>query len=227
MAQQINLHTPILLQAQQMFSAATMAIALGGLALVLALSCGGLLVLQRFRLGTFDETVQRQAAERRQLQSALAAARAGSDPLVLGQQLVGLQKDIQALSARAAAWSHLSLATGHRHSAMLAEIARTLPAPNWVTGLRLDPDEIEISGLTLDPGALQSWIVLLEASPILAGRHLGQVRVEQVGARLPVTGAAGVSEPPLPAPAASGTLQLPAWAFRIAITEAGRLEVSP
>jgi Tfp pilus assembly protein PilN len=222
MAQQINLYTPILLQPRQMFSARTMAAALAGLALALVLACGALLLVQRMRQAGFDETVQRQTAERQQLLAALAGARARSDPTVLAQQLIGAQQEIAALRTQVSAWSQLQLPAGQHHSPVLAEIARTLPAPAWVTALRLAPEQIEISGLTLDPGALQGWIVQLDASPLLGGRSLSGLRVERVGARQPAGQIAADKELPLLASDANAALQLPAWAFRIATTDAGR-----
>lgn len=211
MAQQINLYTPILLTPVRVLSARRMAVALGGLAVVLALCCAALLAWQSYREREHSALTERQQLERQQLSAALKTTRERLDPTLLAQQQQALQRELAELRQQAAQRDRQQLPPGQHHSTWLALLARSTPEPVWLTSLRLAPDQIELGGLTLDPGALQAWMRQLATEPTLPGQRWAQVQVEQLGARLPA-GAASL----LPGTRSDAPPRLPTWQFRIA-----------
>lgn len=181
MAQQINLHTPILLQPRKRFSAVSMARALLTLAFGLGLLGTWMSVQQRTLRREGEQTEARQQAERQQLTATLATLKQGHDRSTLEQQLHGLQRDLATQRQTLAELERGRALPGWAHSDLLVLVARTVPPPAWVTELAFSPQRIEISGMTLDPGALQTWITQLSQSPALRGRPLAEVRVEAAG----------------------------------------------
>jgi Tfp pilus assembly protein PilN len=214
MAQQINLYTPRLLKPQRIFSAQTISGSLAGLAVLLLLFCGGVLVLQNLRKTEYQALSQRQTTERGQLTTALQSLRQRSDPAVLTQQLQAAKQDLARLQQQQALVGRWQLPADQHHSTMLQLLASSTPAPVWLTALELAPDHLTLHGMTLDPGVLPAWVANLQAQPALAGRLLSSVQVEQPGLITERSGPAA-----LPAPAANALAlnpRTPVWAFRLA-----------
>jgi Tfp pilus assembly protein PilN len=67
---------------------------------------------------------------------------------------------------------------GMGHSDRLALVARTIPQPAWITGVKADSTHFEVSGFTLEPAALNEWVTRLTASPLLRGLKLATVQVD-------------------------------------------------
>jgi Tfp pilus assembly protein PilN len=181
MAQQINLHTPILLRPRKRFSAVAMARALLTLAFALGLLGSWMSLQQRSLRREGEQTEARQKAEHAQLSTSLAALKQGHDRGTLEQQLRGLQQEIATQRQTLAELDRGRAQPGWAHSDLLALVARTVPPPAWVTELKFSPERIEVSGMTLEPPALQAWITQLSQSPALRGRPLAEVRVEAAG----------------------------------------------
>jgi len=59
-------------------------------------------------------------------------------------------------------------------------VAASIPAQVWVTDVKADELQLDISGFTLEPAALNAWVARLSASPLLQGQHLAAVKVEKV-----------------------------------------------
>jgi Tfp pilus assembly protein PilN len=216
MAQQINLHIPILLQPRKQFSAGAMARAL--LTLVLALAgLGAWMATQNRRLQHEDEQLQaRQRAEQAQLDSGMAAQRQHSDRASLQQQLHALELGVAQQQQWLAELERGRARPGLAHSDLLALVARSVPPAAWVTELRLGPEQIEIDGMTLEPAALQAWITQLSASPALQGRALAEVRVEEAGRLGSGLRGTGQGEPLKAAALPQGQ----GWAFRVVANRA-------
>lgn len=216
MAQQINLHTPLLLQPQLRFSAQAMARALGLMAVVLLLFCVWVRLQQQAGKAEFDGLRMRTVAERAQLSAAIQALKQDNDPVLLTQQIARLRNDTLALQERLKATQVPHLAPGQRHSAALDLLARSLPQPAWITRLVLGPGQFEVTGLTLETGVLSPWIGQLAADPVLAGLPLSQVHVVQLGAS-----AQGLqSAPPGSALRATALPVGTGWAFQISTASA-------
>lgn len=190
MAQQINLYSPILMAPQRRLSALVMLQAMGFYAVLLIVACAwaawSSAVLRRELLAS----TQAQSAERERLAQALAlrAPKATSGP-ALAQELTQLQAGIEQQRRQIDELSRGRVIDGRSHAAILKLIARTVPAPVWLTDLRLLEGRLELTGLTLQPQALRSWLAELGNDPLTAGQRLSAVKVEQsVGVGTPVVG---------------------------------------
>ncbi|MDO8698954.1 MAG: PilN domain-containing protein [Rhodoferax sp.] len=220
MPQQINLCTPILLTQKRYFSAQNMVQALA----VFVVLGGGLCAYWIWSLNVasegFKKTVSTQGQELESLQAAIRQSKAG-----LGPVESALAKELQAarneLLQRERLYDELQrglFQPGRGHSARLQLIAQSIPASVWVTEINTDANQLEVSGFTLEPAALNDWVRKLGASPLLQGQKLSTVRVESTSAASTKTvpGATAVT-PALSAAssAAPGRAAPPMWSFRL------------
>jgi Tfp pilus assembly protein PilN len=186
MAQQINLHRPILLKPKLLFSATAIAQATAIFSLAVVLAC----VWVSGRVKAFQEdsrvTEQRYTQERDRLLAALAVQPAsGNDVNALQQQLKSMQ-DALAQQRLSLQDMHLGRTIGNRnYSAILKLLSDTVPPPAWITDVAVSIERLEITGMTLDPAALQGWSARLAAHPLLQGQRLAAVRVERSSTALP------------------------------------------
>lgn len=206
MAQQINLHRPILLKPKILFSATAIAQATAVFGLAVVLVCAWVTArVQAFKQDSLV-TERRLNDEKQQLQIALALRPAAStDVNALQQQLKTMQ---DALDKQRASFQDLNLGRtigGRTYSAILKLVADTVPPPVWVSDIKLSIERMEVTGMTLDPQALQSWSKRLAAHPLLQGLRLSAVKVERSPWQPPVV-ASGVT------PASA---QREAWAFTL------------
>lgn len=179
MPQQINLYSPILLTPRRHFSAAAMLQALAVLALGLA-ALGGWIVQGNLRLKADLESARNAAsAEQKRLRGALQApAGSPADTQALEQQLA----QARARLAEHEQWLKALQAAPPTHSLLLQHLAQTVPAPVWLTDVRLQQGRIELAGMTLQPEALRPWLARLAEHPALAGQVLNAVKVERAEA---------------------------------------------
>ncbi len=180
MPQQINLCTPILLTQKRYFSANTMAIALG---LFMALG-GALCAVWVWNLDraseTFQQSVAAQAREVESLQAAIQRSRANAapvDPLLIAQLQERRDRIVKREQLREALKEGV-FRPGFGHSDRLAWVAHSIPAPVWITLVRMDGSRFEVAGFTLEPAALNEWVDKLALSPLMQGLKLATVKVE-------------------------------------------------
>lgn len=214
MPQQINLCTPILLTQKRYFSAQTMVQALA----VFMIAGGGLCAYWVWSLNAasdgFRKTLATQAHELESLQKAVAQGNGGAAPVD-----ANLTKDIESRRTELAQRENLlqelqrgRLKPGSGHAAQLQLLAQTIPAPVWLTALKADDTQLEVSGFTLEPAALSDWVAKLAASPLLDGQKLATVKVENATVASTVGSAAPA------APGASAALPVaarPMWSFHL------------
>ncbi|MEO5661260.1 MAG: PilN domain-containing protein, partial [Polaromonas sp.] len=174
MPQQINLCTPILLTQKRYFSAHTMGQALA----VFVVLGGGLCTYWVWSLDVasagFKRTLATQSRELEGLQAAIAQGKAGSGPADSALTLE-LQSRRTELSQREKLVEELQrglFRPGWGHAARLQLVAQSIPAPVWVTEVKADDVQLEVSGFTLEPAALNGWVAKLAASPLLEGQNL-------------------------------------------------------
>ncbi|NDY89872.1 hypothetical protein [Ideonella livida] len=210
MAQQINLHTPILLQPVRVFSARTMATALGVLALGLLGLTGVLLGHQHRAAQEAQATAARQQLELTQLRAALAEAERTADPQALRQELARLQEAERQWHQARQVNLHEMLPAGQGHAELLAWTARELPPAVWLRQLQLAPDEVLLEGATLDTLSLQRWLARLASRGDLHSTPWRELTVQQVPPAGTSRGPEG-SSPPL----STGGLPPGSWAFRL------------
>jgi len=130
----------------------------------------------------FKVTLDAQAPEMAGLQAAVAANKveAGSAEAALEQQLQSARAERAQRQAILAELSRGSVKDGQGHAARLQLVAASIPAQVWVTDVKADELQLDISGFTLEPAALNAWVAKLSASPLLQGQHLAAVKVEKV-----------------------------------------------
>lgn len=214
MAQQINLCTPILLTQKRYFSAHTMAVALGVFAILGALLFGVWTWNLNKGREAFAQTSTAQARELESLKSAIERSRAAAAPVdpALVAQLQAQRNNLTQREKLRQALKEGMFRPGWGHSDRLTWVARSIPAPVWVTEIKMDGSRFEVSGFTLEPSALNDWVEQLAASPLMQGLRLSTVRVENTD------GAAAVR-----APAASASLPVVAgravWSFNLVSLE--------
>jgi hypothetical protein len=179
MAQQINLHSPILLAPKRYFSALAMAQALGAFALCLAcLSAWTWLSTQTLRRDLLSASAANDV-ERQRLASALAQRPAGAtDSAVL--QEVALEEKLLAHRVQLRDGLTQGLAReGHSHSAWLRLLAQTVPGAVWLTEVRLGDKGVQISGQTRQPEALRPWLQTLSGHELADGHAFAALQVER------------------------------------------------
>jgi Tfp pilus assembly protein PilN len=211
MSQQINLCTPILLTQKRYFSAQTMLQALA----VFMVVGGGLCAYWVWSLNAasegFKKTLATQGRELESLQTAIAQGKAGAAPVD-----ANLTKDIQnrrtELEQREKLLQEVQrgrFRPGLGHSAQLQLLAQTIPAPVWLTAVKADDTQLEVSGFTLEPAALSDWVGKLAESPLLEGQKLATVKVEHTSAAA-ANAAVGGTASALPAASATPRAM---WSF--------------
>ena len=180
MPQQINLCTPILLTQKRYFSAQTMVQAL---AVFLVLG-GGLCAYWVWSLNTasegFRRTLATQALELASLQAAIQQGKAYAAPVdvALTQELQSRRDELQPREKLMEALQRGRFQPGWGHAARLQLVAQSVPSQVWVTQVKADESQLDISGFTLEPAALNDWVGKLATSPLLQGQTLTTVKVE-------------------------------------------------
>ena len=215
MPQQINLCTPILLTQKKYFSAQTMLQALA----VFGVLGGGLCAYWVWSLNLasdgFKKTLATQARELESLQVAMVQGNAGGAPVD-----VALTKDVQnrrtELAQREKLLQELQrglFKPGWGHAARLELLAQSIPAPVWVTQVKADDSQLEVSGFTLETEALSVWVAKLAQSPLLQGQKLTTVKVEN--ATPTAVSAAGAAAAASSASSAAALAPRPVWSFNL------------
>lgn len=181
MPQQINLSTPVLLAQKRYFSAQTML-----LALAVFLVCGGAMMVWslwelRGATATLQATRATQEPELSRLRVAVAESKAaaGAGDQVVLQQVQAARAQLLERERTLVELQFGQLPPGRSHSARLLMVAQSVPPQAWVTGIRADATQMEVSGFTQEPAALNDWVAAMARSPVLAGQQLLRVRVEQ------------------------------------------------
>ena len=217
MPQQINLCTPILLTQKRYFSAHTMAIALGVFVALGAVLCGAWVWNLDRASDSFQQSVVLHTAELESLKSAIQRSKANAapvDPALLAQLTERRNAVIQREKLKEAL-SEGVFRPGWGHSDRLSWVAHSIPAPVWISEVRVDGVRFEVSGFTLEPAALNEWVDKLSTSPLMQGLKLATVKVEKAAAAIlavPVAVASSASAP-VAAPARA------VWAFNLVSAE--------
>lgn len=214
MAQQINLCTPILLTQKRYFSAQTMVQALAVFMVLGGALCGYWVWSLNTASEGFKKTLATQAQELESLQAAIKQGKTGTGPLeaALAKELQGYKLDMQQRQSLLEALQRGLFRPGWGHAARLQLVAQSIPAQVWVTDLSADDNQLALTGLTLEPAALNDWVSKLAASPLLEGQKLSTVKVEHASAT--VLKALGGAAAPA-ASAATASAARPMWSFSL------------
>jgi Tfp pilus assembly protein PilN len=116
------------------------------------------------------------------MQAAIEKNQAGSGPaLAAAQQVLAQQRGLLVKRQQAlAALQQGRAEPGFGHAARLQMVAQTIASQAWLTQLRADDTQLEVSGFTLEPAVLTDWVNRLAQSPLLKGQALSTVLVERV-----------------------------------------------
>jgi Tfp pilus assembly protein PilN len=181
MPQQINLCTPIFLTPKRYFSARTMAQALA----VFLLLGGALSAFWTWSLKNISEgyrlSVTSNQREIDRLQAAITINKANSAPAdaALVKELQDRRDELLHREQLLRELRRGLAREGWGHSARLQLVAQSIPPQAWVTEIKADDIRFELSGFTLEPAALNTWMARLAASPLLEGQQLSTVKVER------------------------------------------------
>ncbi len=180
MTQQINLCTPILLTQKRYFSAQTMLQALAVFVVLGSSLCGYWVWSLNAASDGFKKTLTTQAQELESLQAAIKQGKTDTGPLeaALAKELEGHKLTLQQRQSLMDALQRGLFRPGWGHAARLRLVAQTIPAQVWLTDLQADDNQLQLTGFTLEPAALNDWVSKLAGSPLLAGQKLAAVKVE-------------------------------------------------
>jgi Tfp pilus assembly protein PilN len=89
---------------------------------------------------------------------------------------------------------------GGGHAARLRLVAQSIPAQVWVTEMKTDETQFEVSGFTIEPAVLSEWVAMLTASPLLEGQKISAVNLENASTTMLKT---------------MGGTSRPVWSFRL------------
>ncbi len=190
MPQQVNLCTPILLTQKRYFSAQTMAQALAVFVVLGGVLCAYWVWSLNAASANFRTVLETQSRELASLQLAIAKGKAGAAPAELalvdelGQGRAELTQREKVLADLQAG----RLRPGAGHAARLTLLAQSVPALVWVTEVNADERGLNVSGFTLDPAELNTWVARLAASALLQGQKLAAVKVENASQTGPESG---------------------------------------
>ncbi|MES2948866.1 MAG: PilN domain-containing protein [Pseudomonadota bacterium] len=193
-----------------------MAIALGVFLLFGGALCGAWVWNLDQASESFKLSIAANQREVESLKSAIQRSRASAAPVdpALLAQLQAMRNTIAQREKLKEALAEGLFRPGWGHSDRLTWVARSIPAPVWITDVRMDGTRFEVTGFTLEPAALNDWVDQLSISPLMQGLKLATVKVENATAPT-------VPVPIAPASAASSTAA-PAramWSFNLVSAE--------
>ncbi|MFT7324769.1 MAG: Tfp pilus assembly protein PilN [Rhodoferax sp.] len=190
MPQQINLCPVMPSRQKDYFSASSLLQMLA----IFAVAGGGFCVYWVWSINTANhamvKTLASEALELQTLQARLARESASSGPLkaTLALDLQSRQAELLRREALLQELqSGLSL-PGWGHAARLQLVAQSIPSQVWVTRVNANEFQLEVTGFTLDPAALNEWVAKLALSPLLKGQQLATLKVEQAMLAAPKAG---------------------------------------
>lgn len=219
MPQQINLCAPILLTQKRYFSANTMLVALAVFLVLGGALCGAWVWNLDRASAAFQQAMASHAVEVESLKAAILRSQANAAPVdpALLAQLAERRNVVAQREKLKEALREGVFRPGWGHSDRLTWVARSIPAPVWITEVRLDGSRFEVSGFTLEPAALNDWVDKLSGSPLMQGLKLATVKVENATAasiEVPAVAASAAS-----APVAPTAPVRPVWSFNLVSVE--------
>jgi Tfp pilus assembly protein PilN len=180
MPQQVNLCLPLLRQQKKRFAAQTLAQALA-LILIVSGVLGAAWIWNLNQASTsLKATLEAQAKELDGLRAVLDQNKASAAPAqdALALEIKRRKAELEQREKVLAALSQGVFQPGKGHAARLQLVAQTIPAVAWITQIRADDRQLEVTGYTLEPSALNDWVAKLADSPLLKGQALSTVKVE-------------------------------------------------
>lgn len=213
MPQQINLCTPILLTQKRYFSAQTMAIALGVFVALGVALCSAWVWNLDSATESFQQSLNNHTIELNSLKAAIQTSQASAAPVDPAlEALLGERRNaVLQREMLKEALNEGMFRPGWGHSDRLSWVAKSIPAPVWITEVKMDGTRFEVSGFTLEPAALNDWVQKLSTSPLMQGLKLATVKVQNATAATLAVPESAASAPQVPA--------RPVWSFNLVSVE--------
>ncbi|MDP1683372.1 MAG: PilN domain-containing protein [Burkholderiales bacterium] len=193
MSQQINLYNPLLLKQKKIFSARTMAQALGLIALGLAAVYG----YARYQVANLQTETELAGKRQEAAQVRLARISQQFGPRQKSAELEASIKqaeaELLALAEVQAALKQGSLVSASGFSPYLKALARQAVEGVWLTGIEVTGSEMAISGRTLKPGLVPDYIHRLSDEQVMQGRKFAMLEMRQPEAIATKDGKPGVT----------------------------------
>lgn len=193
MSQQINLYNPLLLKQRKIFSARTMAQALGLIALGLVAVYG----YARYQVANLqvesDQAVKRHEA----VQARLARISQQFGPRQKSAELEAAIKraeaELLALAEVQSALKQGGLVSASGFSPYLKALARQVVEGVWLTEFSASGSEMAISGRTTKPGLVADYIQRLSREPVMQGRKFAMLEMRKPAALMEKDGKPGAA----------------------------------
>ena len=186
--QQINLYNSTLMPTREIFSARLIVawVVIAGLAMA---AVAWWSVIETRKVGAeIANQASRLAVERARVTPALAAGEEVQTPQQLNAREQALRNQQALLETRRAARDVLKRGMANDKdgpSALMRLIASSVPPQVWLTEVRVLGGQVDVSGKTLDPQAVNVWLERIRASAYLADKPIPVVRIERADLAAP------------------------------------------
>ncbi|MFC4931303.1 PilN domain-containing protein [Massilia sp. GCM10023247] len=205
MSQQINLFNPVFLQQKKMFSARTMALALG----VLVLGVAALHLYGNARVNALQAQADTGADQLKKAEARLAAVTAEFAPRqknpALENELAEAERQLAALRQVSGVLERGELGNTRGHAETFRALARQHVDGLWLTGVSVggdgktgEPGAIAVHGRALDPNRVPGYLNRLTREPVLQGKAFASMQIQGAA---PVEGGSPGAKAPAAAPA--------------------------
>ncbi len=184
MSQQINLFNPDFLQKKKLFTAATMAVALGVL-------CAGLLgfgIAAKLRVASLQAQADSGAAQLEKTQRRLASVSAEFMPRKedpgLAQELSLAQGELAGLKEVAGIIERGELGDTQGYAEYFRALARQSMEGLWLTGVSIGGAGLDIGvrGRAMDPAMVPGYLGRLRNERIMQGKPVGSLQIGEAAA---------------------------------------------
>jgi len=187
MSQQINLFNPEFLQKKKIFTANTMAIALG--VLVLGLVSVG--VAARVRVAGLQAQADSGAAQLEKTQKRLVSVTAEFTPKKedphLAEELSLAQGELAGLKEVAGVIERGELGDKQGYAEYFRALARQSTEGLWLTGVRIEGAGLDIGvrGRAMDPAMVPGFLGRLRNERVMQGKPVGSLQIGEAAAPAP------------------------------------------
>jgi hypothetical protein len=181
MSQQINLYNPAFEHKRQLFSARSMAAALGVLALGMGLACG----YAQTRVSSLQAEAKTVAAQLEQAQARMTQASSEFAPRkpdpALQARLAASRDRLAALQKVAGIVGKGGLGNTQGYAEYFRALARQGMEGLWLTAVNVEGAgaDIGVRGRALDPALVPGYIGRLRSEPVMQGKTIGSLAIDQ------------------------------------------------
>jgi len=178
-SQQINLYNPLLLKQQKIFSAVTMAQALGLIVLGLVAVYG----YARYQVSSLQTESDRAAKRHEATLAKLSRVSQQFGPrqknATLGVSIKQIETELAALAEVQAVLKQGGAMSASGFSPYFNALGRQAVEGLWLTGFSIAGGEMSIKGRTLKPGLVPEYIARLSTEQVMRGRTFAMLEMRQ------------------------------------------------